>query len=170
MRAAQLNISLLGVVVVAIGIPAAFHLQNGRAWTEPPEGIELEQILMISRGLAIMLLFLYLVYLVLSVCPSLFSLSTLALTPSSPIAALQPAVHARVPLQDGDAVPASPARGRHAPRRTVTAVVACLPPADLGALAFWLELVRLDLVRRFGPLAPPFGRRHRGWTAQHRRP
>jgi Ca2+/H+ antiporter len=65
MRAAQLNISLLGVVVVAIGIPAAFHLQNGRSWTEPPEGLELEQILQISRGLAIMLLFLYLVYLVL---------------------------------------------------------------------------------------------------------
>lgn len=109
MRAAQLNISLLGVVVVAIGIPAAFHLQNGRAWTEAPEGLELEQILQISRGLAIMLLFLYLVYLVLSVLVLILlrPIYTRPLLTIDPLPPRQPAVHARVPLQDGDALPAA---------------------------------------------------------------
>ncbi|KAL7412571.1 Sodium/calcium exchanger protein-domain-containing protein [Mrakia frigida] len=63
-RAAQLNISLLGIAVVAVVLPAAFHASFGLGAFAQPEGEELADLLSISRGIAFMLLGTYVGYLV----------------------------------------------------------------------------------------------------------
>lgn len=163
MRAAQLNISLLGTVVIAVGIPAAFHISNGRALSEPAEGLELTQILAISRGIAVLMLLLYVAYLLLCVAVAL------PLLPACPDAdrptlfrprLLQHALHARPLLQERDADPAPAARGGHARRRAGPTRLARLPPARLGPVPLWLVVVLgLSLVRRVGPLAQARSRR-----------
>jgi Ca2+:H+ antiporter len=62
-RAAQLNISLLGITVIAIVLPSAFHIAQGGAVFINPKGEEPASILSISRGIAFLLLFVYVGYL-----------------------------------------------------------------------------------------------------------
>ncbi|KAL7417354.1 Sodium/calcium exchanger protein-domain-containing protein [Mrakia frigida] len=62
-RAAQLNISLLGIAVVAVVLPSAYHASFGLGSFTQPEGQELADLLSISRGIAFMLLMTYVGYL-----------------------------------------------------------------------------------------------------------
>ncbi|CDZ96285.1 Ca2 /H antiporter VCX1 and related proteins [Phaffia rhodozyma] len=62
-RAAQLNISLLGISMAAIIIPTAYHFSLGEDTFADPEGKELKELLSISRGTAFLLLIVYAGYL-----------------------------------------------------------------------------------------------------------
>ncbi|KAL8279079.1 hypothetical protein RQP46_008537 [Phenoliferia psychrophenolica] len=61
-RAAQLNINLLGISVAAIVIPVAFHVAIESAAVNTPKNADAD-VLKLSRGIAIILLFIYGAYL-----------------------------------------------------------------------------------------------------------
>lgn len=77
------------MVVIAVGIPAAYHISGGFAWNDAPEGVELKNILIISRGIAIILLLLYVVYLVFQLYTQSVSLTSL-LAPVARLTSLRP--------------------------------------------------------------------------------